>query len=306
MIVGTVFRKGDGPMKVTDRWSAGSKPTISFELFPPRSPKAADKLEQAIDELIALKPDFVSVTFGAGGSTREGSRQLIEKLKNKKAVEVVAYFACYGLGPEDITSVLDSYQALGIENVLAVRGDPPEDQDGFEPHPQSLHHASDLMAFIRPQYDFCMGVAGYPEGHIATESKDKDIEYLKLKVDNGAEYIISNYFYDNCYFFDFVKRCRAIDIDVPILPGVMPIYSVKMMEMLAGLCGTTITDEVRQGIGALPEEDKDALVDFGVEFAVRQSKDLLRAGVPGLHIYTMDRSSSSVRIVERLRKEALL
>ncbi len=293
-------------MKVTDLWSAGSKPTISFELFPPRSPKAADKLEQAIDELIALKPDFVSVTFGAGGSTREGSRQLIEKLKNKKAVEVVAYFACYGLGPEDITSVLDSYKALGIENVLAVRGDPLEDQDGFEPHPQSLHHASDLMAFIRPQYDFCMGVAGYPEGHIAAESKDNDIEYLKLKVDNGAEYIISNYFYDNCYFFDFVKRCRAIDIDVPILPGVMPIYSVKMMEMLAGLCGATITDEVRQGIGALPEEDKDALVDFGVEFAVRQSKDLLRAGVPGLHIYTMDRSSSSVRIVERLRKEALL
>jgi methylenetetrahydrofolate reductase (NADPH) len=151
-----------------------------------------------------------------------------------------------------------------------------------------------------------MGVAGYPEGHIDAESKDKDIEYLKLKVDNGAEYIISNYFYDNCYFFDFVKRCRAVGIEVPILPGVMPIYSVKMMEMLAGLCGATITDEVRQGIGALPEDDKEALIDFGVEFAVRQSKDLLRAGVPGLHIYTMDRSISSVRIVERLRNEALL
>jgi methylenetetrahydrofolate reductase (NADPH) len=306
MIVRTVFRKGDGPMKVTDLWSGGSKPTISFELFPPRSPKSADKFERAIDELIALKPDFVSVTFGAGGSTREGSRQLIEKLKNEKAVEVVAYFAGYGLGPEDITSVLDSYQALGIENILVVRGDPPEDKEGFEPHPQSLPHASDLMAFIHPRYDFCMGVAGYPEGHIDAASKDKDIEYLKLKVDNGAEYIISNYFYDNSYFFDFVERCRAIGIDVPILPGVMPIYSVKMMEMLAGLCGATITDEVRQGIGALPDEDKEALADFGVEFAVRQCRDLLKAGVPGLHIYTMDRSSSSVRIVERLRKEALL
>lgn len=163
-------------MKVTDLWSAGRTPTVSFELFPPRSPKAADKLERAIDELIALKPDFVSVTFGAGGSTREGSRQLIEKLKNEKAVEVVAYFAGYGLGPEDITSVLDSYQELGIENILVVRGDPPEEKEGFEPHPQSLPHASDLMAFVRPRYDLRMGVAGYPEGHIDAESKDKDIE----------------------------------------------------------------------------------------------------------------------------------
>ncbi|MFC1635281.1 methylenetetrahydrofolate reductase [Planctomycetota bacterium] len=293
-------------MKVTDLWRADKKPTVSFELFPPRSPKAADKLERAIDELIALKPDFLSVTFGAGGSTREGSRQLIEKLKNQKGADVVAYFAGYGLGPDDITSVLDDYHALGIENILVVRGDPPEDKEGFEPHPQSLPHASDLMTFVRPRYDFCMGVAGYPEGHIDAESKDKDIEYLKLKVDNGAEYVISNYFYDNSYFFDFVERCRAVGIDVPILPGVMPIYSVKMMEMLAGLCGATITDQVRQGIGALPEEDKEALADFGVEFAVRQCRDLLGAGVPGLHIYTMDRSSSPARIVKRLREEALL
>jgi len=293
-------------MKVTDLWRAGKKTTVSFELFPPRSPKASDKLERTIDELIALKPDFLSVTFGAGGSTREGSRQLIEKLKNQKGADVVAYFAGYGLGPDDITSVLDDYHALGIENILVVRGDPPEDKEGFEPHPQSLPHASDLMAFVRPRYDFCMGVAGYPEGHIDAESKDKDIEYLKLKVDNGAEYVISNYFYDNSYFFDFVERCRAIGIDVPILPGVMPIYSVKMMEMLAGLCGATITDQVRQGIGALPEEDKEALADFGVEFAVRQCRALLGAGVPGLHIYTMDRSSSSARIVKRLREEALL
>ncbi len=293
-------------MKVANVWTSGQRPTVSFELFPPRSPKAAEKIEGTIDELTALRPDFVSVTFGAGGSTREGSHQLIEKLKKEKGQEVIAYFAGYGLGPEDITAVLDSYQALGIENILVVRGDVPHDQESFEPHPQSLPHASDLMALIRPRYDFCIGVAGYPEGHIEAESKDRDIEYLKLKVDNGAEYIISNYFYDNRYFFDFIERCRAIGIDVPIIPGVMPIYSVKMMEMLAGLCGATITDEVRQGIEALPAEDKEALLDFGIEFAVRQCKDLLRAGVPGLHIYTMDRSSSSAGIVERLRRENLL
>jgi methylenetetrahydrofolate reductase (NADPH) len=293
-------------MKATDIWKIGQKPTVSFELFPPKSAKAAEKFEQTIDELLALNPDFVSVTFGAGGSTREGSRQLIEKLRNEKDQEVIAYFAGYGLGPEDITSVLDGYQALGLENILVVRGDKPANQEDFEPHPQSLSHASDLMEFIRPRYDFCIGVAGYPEGHVEAESKEKDIEYHKLKVDKGAEYIISNYFYDNRYYFDFVERCRAIGIDVPILAGVMPIYSVKMMEMLAGLCGATITNELRRGIEALPGDDKEALVNFGIEFAVRQCEDLLRAGVTGLHIYTMDRSVSSVVIVERLRRDGLL
>jgi len=293
-------------MKVTKLWSAGQKPTVSFELFPPRSQKSAEKLENTIDALAGLKPDFVSVTFGAGGSTREGSRQLVEQLKNEKKLEVVAYFAGYGLGPEDISAVMDDYHALGIENVLVVRGDIPREQEDFKPHRQSFGHASDLVAFIQPRYDFCLGAAGYPEGHIESESKDKDMEYLKLKVENGAEYIISNYFYDNKYFFDFVEHCRAIGIDVPIVPGVMPIYSVKMMEMLAGMCGATITDDVRQGIASLPEGDKEALVNFGVEFAISQCRELLKEGVPGLHFYTMDLSKSSVEIVNRLRRDDLL
>ena len=293
-------------MKATDFWTLGARPTVSFELFPPRSVKGAEKLEKVIDELIALEPDFVSVTFGAGGSTREGSYQLIEKLKNEKSQEVIGYFAGYGLGPEDIEAVLDSYKALGIDNILVVRGDPPHDQEDFKPHPQSLPHASDLMEFIEPRYDFCLGVAGYPEGHIQVENNEKDIEYLKLKVDNGAEYIISNYFCDNQYYFDFVERCRTANIKVPILAGVMPIYSIKMMEMLAGLCGATITDEIRNRIAALPEDDKQALEEFGVEFAVHQCAELLKAKVPGLHIYTMDRSSSSVGIITRLRRDGLL
>jgi methylenetetrahydrofolate reductase (NADPH) len=292
-------------MKVTDIWNTSKKPTISFELYPARSEKAAERLDRAIDELAALKPDLVSVTFGAGGSTREGSRQLIEKLKTEKGLELIGYFAGYGLGPEDIVAVLDSYQAMGIDNILVVRGDPPREED-FEPHPDSFTYASDLMAFIRPQYGFCIGVAGYPEGHIDAPSKEKDIEYLKLKVDRGAEYIIANYFYDNQYFFDFVERCRVSGIDVPIVPGVMPIYSVKMMERLASICGATITEEVRMGIGEMPEGDKAALVAFGIEFAVRQCVELIREGVPGLHIYTMDRSKSTVGIVDRLRSEGLI
>jgi len=292
-------------MKVIDILNSSPKPTISFELFPPRSPEASQKLEKVIDNLADLKPDFVSVTFGAGGSTREGSRQLVEKLKDEKGLEVVAYFAGFGLGPEEITSVLDRYQAMEVESILVVRGDPPREED-FKPHPKSMAHASDLMAFVRPRYSFCMGVAGYPEGHVEAPSREKDIEYLKLKVDQGAEYIISNYFYDNRYYFDFLDRCQAAGINVPILPGVMPIYSVKMMEMLAGLCGATITGEVRRGIAALPEGDKEALVAFGIEFATRRCAELLRAGVPGLHIYTMDRSKSATGIVNRLRGEGLL
>ncbi len=292
-------------MKVTDLWNSSKKPTLSFELFPARSEKTAKSLDKEIEALAALNPDFVSVTFGAGGSTREGSRQLVEKLKHEKGLEVVTYFACYGLGPDDISAVLDSYQALGIDSILAVRGDQPREQE-FEPHPDSLPHASDLVAFIRPRYSFCVGVAGYPEGHIDALSKDKDLEYLKLKVDQGAEYIITNYFYDNGYFFDYVERCRAVGIEVPIVPGVMPIYNVKMMEMLAGLCGATITDEVRQGIATLPKGDQEALTAFGIDFAVRQCAELLKAGGPGLHIYTMDRSQSTVGVVNRLRSEGLL
>ncbi|GAG44878.1 unnamed protein product, partial [marine sediment metagenome] len=159
-------------MKVTKLWSSRQKPTVSFELFPPKSPKGAEKLENTIDTLAGLKPDFVSVTFGAGGSTREGSHQLVDKLKNEKMLEVVAYFAGYGLGPEDISAVLDDYQALGVENVLVVRGDLPREQENFKPHPQSLPHASDLIAFIRPRYSFCLAAAGYPEGHIDCQSKD--------------------------------------------------------------------------------------------------------------------------------------
>ncbi len=292
-------------MRVTDRWRSNAKPTLSFELFPARSEKAVPGLERAITALAALEPDFVSVTFGAGGSTREGSRQLIEALKCTHGLGVMAYFACYGLGPDEVSAVLNDYQALGVENILAVRGDPPQDE-GFAGHPDSLAHASELVTLMRARYDFCVGVAGYPEGHIHAPSREEDLAFLKLKVDQGAEYIIANYFYDNAYFLDFVERCRALSIDVPILPGIMPVYSVKMMNMLANLCGATITDELREGLAALPEGDKDALSVFGIEFATRQCAALLQAGAPGLHIYTMDRSASALGIVQGLREQGLL
>ncbi len=292
-------------MKITDVWQSSNKPTLSFELFPARTEKAAVNLVKSIDILADLKPDFVSVTFGAGGSTKEGSRQLLHMLKHERGLDVIAYFAGFGLGPEDIVAVLDSYKTLGVDNVLIVRGDPPRDQD-FQPHPHSFRYAHEIMSFVRPRYSFCLGVASYPESHINAPSKDKDIEYLKLKVDQGAEYIICNYFYNNVYFYDFIERCHASGISIPILPGVMPIYSVKMMNILANLCGATITEQVKQGISALPEGDTQALLDFGIDYAANQCAALLEAGVPGLHIYTMDRSPSTVGIVGRLRDEGRL
>ena len=180
-------------MKVTDIWKSSKKPVVSFELFPVKTEEASVKLDNMINELKDLNPAFFSVTFGAGGSTREGSFQLLEKLIKEKKTEVIAYFAGYGLSPYDITGALDDYKNAGVENVLVVRGDPPR-EDGFTPHPQSMNHANELLAFLKPEYDFCFGAAGYPEGHIEAESKEKDLKYLKQKVDAGAEYIITNYF----------------------------------------------------------------------------------------------------------------
>jgi len=282
-------------MKLTDLWKQSEKPTLSFELFPAKTEKAAQRLEKAIGELANLTPDFVSVTFGAGGSTRAGSYQLLEKLKQDQGLEVLGYFAGYGLGPEVITASLDSYQQLGIENILIVRGDIPREDEGFTPHPDSFQHANELLEFVRPKYNFCIGVAAYPEGHIEA--------YLKQKADLGAEFIITNYAYDNRYFFDFVSRARAAGIDLPILPGVMPIYTAKMTNFLARLCGATITQEIKEGLAAIPEDDKAAVLDFGIQYAYQQCKGLLEAGVPGIHIYTMDRSKSVVEIVNRLRED---
>jgi methylenetetrahydrofolate reductase (NADPH) len=219
---------------------------------------------------------------------------------------VVGYFAGYGLGPQEIQSVLDSYRDLKIENILVVRGDIPRGDEEFSPHPESFAHASSLLEFIRPRYDFCLGVAAYPEGHIEAESIEVDMGYLKYKVDQGAEYIITNYSYDNHFFFDFLDRCQSRGISIPVIPGVMPIYSEKMMLSLARLCGATITEEIQQGLAELPEGDKQAVLDYGIEFAYSQCEGLLKAGVPGVHIYTMDRYKTVTAIVDRLRINGFL
>ena len=281
-------------------------PVISFEFSRAKTQKAAQTLDDTLDILSALPHDYVSVTFGAGGTTREGSNQLINHLKNERGLNTVAYIAAVGLGPDDVTGVLDKFVDMGIETVFVIRGDDPLDDENYKPHPNAFQHASDLLAFIKGRYDFCLGAAGYPEGHLEAQSLEKDLEYLKLKQDNGAEYIVAQYFYDNRYFYDFVDRCRKAGITVPIVPGIMPIYTAKMTEILAKVCGSTLTDAVLKGIESVPAEEKGGVARFGIEFATDQCRDLLKNGVSGLHFYTMNRGDSVQAILNTLKQEGLL
>jgi methylenetetrahydrofolate reductase (NADPH) len=292
-------------MRFTELVRTAKKPVIGLEFFPPKNPKLAETLDESIRRLSALNPDFATVTFGAGGSTREGSRELAEKLHRGCGLELVAYFAGFGLGPGEIDSVMAGYRGIGVENILVVRGDPPRDPD-FRPHPGSLAYASDLLDYIRPRHDFCLGAAGYPEGHVHSENKDRDADFLRLKVDRGAEFILTNYFYDNRYFFEYLERCRKRGVTVPIIPGVLPIYGVKTTYSLAATCGASVPESLQQELSKFGEEDREAVAVFGIDFAVRQCRELLAAGVPGILLYTMDRWEATAAVINRLREERLI
>ena len=291
-------------MRVTDLYK-NKKNVISMEFFPPRNEKAAEKFGGIIDNLSKQNPDYMTVTFGAGGSTREGSYQTVKQIMVDKSIPTVAYLAGYGLSPDEIKEVLDNYKALGVETIFVIRGDEPKDQKS-QNSSDSFSYASDMISFIKKHYDFTLGCAGYPEGHIEAESLEKDLEYLKLKVDNGAEYVVSQYFYDNNYYFDFVDKCLSKNINVPIIPGIMPVYTIKMTNMLCKVCGSKLTDALQSKIDSVDAEDKEAVLQLGIEFATEQCKGLLKKGVPGLHFYTMDRSKSTIEIISRLKKENLL
>ena len=282
-----------------------NNPVISMEFFPPRNDKATETFDKVIGGLAQLKPDYMSITFGAGGSTRDGSYQTVKRLILDKNLPTVAYIAGYGLAPHEIIEVLDKYKALGVETIFVIRGDKPKGDD-VAAHPDAFRYASEMISFIKERYDFTLGCAGYPEGHVEAESLEKDIEYLKLKVDNGAEYVVAQYFYDNRYFFDYVEKCRAIGINVPIIPGIMPVYTVKMTKNLSGICGTTITDKLQRRFEVVDTDDKDMVLNLGIDFATEQCRDLLKKGVAGLHFYTMDRSKSITEIINRLKQENLL
>lgn len=291
-------------MRVADLYQR-KKTVLSMEFFPPRNEKASETFGDLIDDLAKQNPDYMSVTFGAGGSNRDGSYQTVKTIAVDKKIPTVAYLAGYGLSPAEIRDILDKYKDLGIETIFVIRGDKPREDD-FSPHPDSFSYASELIAFIKENYDFTLGAAGYPEGHVEAEDFDKDIECLKLKVNSGAEYVVAQYFYDNQYFFDYIAKCRAMGINVPIIPGIMPVYSVKMTQMLSKVCGSKITDELQQKLNMVDAADKEAVLELGIDFATKQCMGLLKKGVPGLHFYTMDRCKSTSEIINRLKHESFL
>ncbi len=286
--------------------SKNGKPSVSFEFFRPKTEKAASNFKSTIETLAEARPDYVTVTFGAGGSTREGSFELVDELKNKRGFDVVAYIAGVGLGPQDLESVLDRFMELGVESIFAIRGDEPKGDAVFQPHQQALPHASDLISFIKERYDVCVGAAGYPEGHIEAMSRDQDIDYLKLKQDSGAEYVVAQFCYDNQDFYDFVQRCRDKGVTVPIIPGIMPVYSHSMLKTLSQVCGASIPEQMQQGLDEISPEDKEAVIQFGIDYATRQCVDLLQNGVQGLHFYTMNRARSVDAVLANLRQQNLL
>ncbi len=285
-------------MRVTSLYNK-EQPIISMEFFPPRNEASSEKFDNVVDTLKDFSPHYMTVTFGAGGSTRQGSYETVKKLIEEKKVATVAYIAGYGLGPDKIRQILDEYEKLKVETIFVIRGDKPDGKN-FTVDPQSFSYASDLIAFIKKHYNFTLGCAGYPEGHIESKSLEQDIKYLKLKTESGADYVVCQYCYDNKYFFHFLEQCSKAGINVPIIPGIMPIYTIKMTKILSKICGTTITKELQNLIDNVDQNNKKTVLDLGVSFAIKQCEELLNNGVKGLHFYTMNRSESVVKIIKKL------
>jgi methylenetetrahydrofolate reductase (NADPH) len=277
-----------------------NKITFSFEFFPPKDRASSDQLFSAVRELVQLKPSWVSVTYGAGGSTRELTHELVQRIGKETGLTVVSHLTCAGSTKAEIAAVLERYRAAGIVNIMALRGDPPGGDRCFVKTPQGFGHAADLVAFIRKRFPgMSIGVAGYPEGHPETPNRLKEIEFLKAKVDAGADYICTQLFFDNRDYYDFCERCALAGITVPVIAGIMPITSRKTMLRMADMAlGARYPARL---LKALARADNDAgLEKAGIHWATEQVRDLIDNGVRGIHFYTLNRSRATLRIYDSL------
>jgi methylenetetrahydrofolate reductase (NADPH) len=279
---------------------AQHKTTFSFEFFPPKQEADWEKLFQTIKELIPLKPSHISVTYGAGGTTRERTHNLVVRIRKETDLTVVSHLTTVGSSREEIYGILKRYDENGIENILALRGDPPKNIPDWNPLHQDFKYAYELVEFIRKHFpNMCIGVAGFPEGHPATPNRLKEIEYLKMKVDAGADYIVTQLFFDNHEFYDFVERCELAGIRVPIIAGIMPIVSRSGMIRMAELSpGTRFPARLLKSIyRTKTDEDVEKV---GVHWATEQVSDLVSNGVRGIHFYTLNNSRATLKIYESL------
>jgi methylenetetrahydrofolate reductase (NADPH) len=276
-----------------------SEPVVSFEFFPPKSETGYDSLYRTIADLKRLGPGFVSVTWGAGGSTRRRTAELVVQIQRELGLTAMAHMTCVGSPAEELAETLDALAREGLENVLALRGDPPKDAPDFRPAPGGFAHADELVGFIRSRWRFCIGGACYPETHPEAASPAADLAHLRRKVDAGAEFLITQLFFDPDHYFAFVARARAAGIGVPIVPGIMPVISAHNARRMAGLCGAAIPAALEARLAAAGD-DEAATLEVGVAWATEQCRTLLARGAPGLHFYTLNRSPAARRVHENL------
>ncbi len=274
------------------------RPFFSFEFFPPRDDAGSRQLLATIEALQPLRPAFVSITYGAGGSTRARIVALAKEIQQQIGLTVVAHVTCVGASRAELRALFDDLARGGIENVLALRGDPPKG-GAFKAAPDGFSHANELIAMLRRNYDFCIGAACYPEKHPEAPSFESDLAFLKAKADAGADFLVSQLFFDNEVFFALERRARAVGVDLPMLPGLMPITNFDQIQRFVAMCGATIPPKLRVEMEAR-KRDVEAVQDLGVAYASMQAIELLRGGVPGIHFYTLNRSPATRAIVSSL------
>lgn len=287
-------------MRIADAYRSG-RPVFSFEFFPPKDEKGMRRLHDTIAALRPLRPDFVSVTYGAGGTTRELTVELVTEIKRDTGIEAMAHLTCVGSTADEIAAVLDRLAAGDVENVIALRGDPPQGEARFTPVPGGFAHGSDLAAFIKSRWPFCVAGAVYPEGHVESRRPEDDIAYARAKQDAGVDVLITQVFFDPHDYFSFVTKARAAGVTVPIVPGVMPITSASQLAPtgMFARCGARVPDGLRRRIEAA--RDDGAVQAIGLAWSLGQCRKLLEAGAPGIHFYTLNRSHAAYRVYRGLR-----
>jgi methylenetetrahydrofolate reductase (NADPH) len=290
-------------MRIIERFDAGQH-VFSFEFFPPKTEEGVRNLFSTIAELAPLNPSFVSVTYGAGGSTRALTVDLVARIKHELGIEAMAHLTCVGHSAEEIAAILDELATRGIENVLPLRGDPPRGETEFVPAPGGFAYAQELVRFIRPRYDFCLGGACYPESHLESPDQAEDLRHLKEKASSGVDFLITQLFFDADVYFRFVERARAIGITQPIVPGIMPVTNVAQIERFTAMCGATIPAALQQRLDAV-REDEERVVQTGVDWATWQCERLLAGGAPGIHFYTLNRSRATRQIFANLQRASV-
>ncbi len=278
----------------------GVKPAFSFEFFPPKNEEGVEQLFVTVEHLARYEPAFVSVTYGAGGSTRKLTVELVQRIQREAGIEAMAHLTCVGATRDEIAQVLDQLRQGGIDNVLPLRGDPPKGETRFVATAGGFAYASELVQFIRARYGFCLAGACYPEKHPEALDLDTDMANLKTKVDAGVDFLITQLFYDNRDYFAFVERARTQGIDRFIVPGIMPIENVAQIKRITAMCGAHIPAELLARLEAAAA-DPAAARAIGIEHATNQCRELLERGAPGIHFYTLNRSHATVEILESIR-----